>query len=241
MTSQMASRGSRIFVDVDGVVGERGYGFVAGVGDGEDVGALLAHVAHELQDFLVALDGVGIGVVYGGDHDQGRAFGDEGVGAVLQLAAGVAFGVEVGGLLELERAFAGDGVVDAAAEEEEVLGVAVLVGDAMHGLFPAAELGFDLAGEGGDFGEALLELGGVHEVARHGAHESEEIEIQELRGEALGGGDGALAAGDGGEGGGGFARHGGVVDVGDGEGFVAGERWPCAGRRACRRSRRIAR
>ena len=108
---------------------------------------LLAHVAHELHDLLVALNGVGIGVVDGGDHDERRAFGDEGVGAVLELAAGVAFGVEIGGLLELEGAFAGDGVVNAAAEEEEVLGFAVLVGDAVHGLFPAAELGFDLAGE----------------------------------------------------------------------------------------------
>ena len=83
------------------------------------------------------------------------------------------------------------------------------------------ELHFDLAGEGGDFGEAELELGGVDVVARDGAHEGEEIEVEELRGEALGGGDGALAAGDGGEGDGGFALHGGVVDVGDGEGFVA--------------------
>ena len=82
---------------------------------------LLAHVAHELDYLFVALDGVGVGVVDGGDHDEGRAFGDERVGAVLELAAGIAFGVEVGGFLELERAFAGDGIVDAAAEEEEVL------------------------------------------------------------------------------------------------------------------------
>ena len=129
--------------------------------------------------------------------------------------------MEVGGLLQLEGAFAGDGVVNAAAEEEEVFGLAILVGDAVHGLLPAAELGFDLAGEGGYFGETLLELGGVHGVARDGGHEGEDVEIEQLRGEALGGGDGALAAGDGGEGDGGFALHGGVVDVGDGEGLVA--------------------
>ena len=46
-----------------------------------------AHVAHELDDFFVAMNGVGIGVIDGGDHDEGRAFGDEGVGAVLELAA----------------------------------------------------------------------------------------------------------------------------------------------------------
>ena len=39
---------------------------------------------------------------------------------MLDLAGGVAFGVDVGDLLEFERALEGDGVVDAAAEEEEV-------------------------------------------------------------------------------------------------------------------------
>ena len=66
------------------------------------------------------LDGV-VGVL-GGDADYGEGFVDEGVGAVLHLAGGVAFGVDVGDLLELEGAFEGDGVVDAAAEEEEVVG-----------------------------------------------------------------------------------------------------------------------
>jgi hypothetical protein len=41
---------------------------------------------------------------------------------VLHLAGGVAFGVDVGDFFQLERAFEGDGVVDAAAEEEEVVG-----------------------------------------------------------------------------------------------------------------------
>ena len=46
---------------------------------------------------------------------------DEGDGAVLHLAGGIALGVDIGDLLELERALEGDGVVDAAAQEEEVL------------------------------------------------------------------------------------------------------------------------
>jgi hypothetical protein len=40
-----------------------------------------------------------------GDADYGEGFVDEGVGAVLHLARWVAFGVDVGDLLELERAF----------------------------------------------------------------------------------------------------------------------------------------
>jgi hypothetical protein len=36
---------------------------------------------------------------------------------VLHLAGGIAFGVDVGDLFELEGSFEGDGVVDASAEE----------------------------------------------------------------------------------------------------------------------------
>jgi hypothetical protein len=60
--------------------------------------------------------------VFGGDADDGESFIDEGGGAALHLAGGVAFGVDVGDLPELECAFEGDGVVDSAAEEEEVIG-----------------------------------------------------------------------------------------------------------------------
>ena len=62
---------------------------------------------------------LGSGVLRG-DADYGEGFVDEGVGAVLHLAGRVAFGVDVGDFLELEGSFEGDGVVDAAAEEEEV-------------------------------------------------------------------------------------------------------------------------
>ena len=39
---------------------------------------------------------------------------------VLHLAGGIALGVDVGDLLELERAFERDRIVDAAAQEQEV-------------------------------------------------------------------------------------------------------------------------
>ena len=82
--------------------------------------AVTSWMLREVFSYLRTLDGVG--GVLGGDADYGEGFVDEGVGAVLHLAGGVAFGVDVGDLLELERAFEGDGVVDAAAEEEEVVG-----------------------------------------------------------------------------------------------------------------------
>ena len=69
---------------------------------------------------------------------------------MLHFAGGIAFGVDVGNLLELERAFEGDGVVDAAAEIEEVAGVEKLAGELLR---TAVELVlqdlFDLARERG--------------------------------------------------------------------------------------------
>ena len=72
---------------------------------------------------------------------------------MLHLAGGVAFGVDVGDLLELEGAFEGDGVVDAAAEKEEVAGggeglreLAALV------VYGAQDL-FDFAGDFGELGD----------------------------------------------------------------------------------------
>ena len=90
--------------------------------DGDDPAGAGGYFLDVGESLFVLEDGAGVGGVFGGDADDGEGFVDEGVGAVLHLAGGVAFGVDVGDLLELEGAFEGDGVVDAAAEEEEVVG-----------------------------------------------------------------------------------------------------------------------
>ena len=48
---------------------------------------------------------------------------------MLHLAGGVAFGVDVGNFFELQGTFECDRVVDAAAEEEEILGADILLGE----------------------------------------------------------------------------------------------------------------
>ena len=93
----------------------------------------------------------GVGGVFGGDADYGEGLVDEGVGAVLHLAGGVAFGVDVGDLFEFECAFEGDGVVDAAAEEEEVVGGVEEAGE----LFA---LGGERAAAGGCGGRGLRKV-----------------------------------------------------------------------------------
>ena len=83
-----------------------------------------------------ARSGVG---VFGSDADDGEGLVDEGVGAVLHLAGGVAFGVNVGDFFELECTFEGDGVVDAVAEEEKVVGGVEFGGDLrIITLFPSS-------------------------------------------------------------------------------------------------------
>jgi len=57
------------------------------------------------EGFFVLENGGGVVGVFGGDGDYGEGLVDEGVGAVLHLAGGVAFGVDVGDLLELEGSF----------------------------------------------------------------------------------------------------------------------------------------
>ena len=52
--------------------------------------------------------------------------------AVLELAGGVGLGVDVADFLELERAFQGDGVVQAAAEKERVIHAGKVLGPAHH-------------------------------------------------------------------------------------------------------------
>src|SRR4028119_319147 len=53
-----------------------------------------------------------------GDHRRG-ALVDHGDGAVLELAGGEALGVDVGELLELERALQGDREADVPADEQD--------------------------------------------------------------------------------------------------------------------------
>ena len=72
------------------------------------------------ESLFVAQLGGGVGFVAGGEDNHGQGLVDEGVGTVLHFAGRVALGVNVGDFLELERAFEGDGEMDAAAEVEEV-------------------------------------------------------------------------------------------------------------------------
>ena len=81
-----------------------------GVAFDRDVAAGAGGDFLDIGESLFALeDQDGVVGVLRGDADYGEGFVDEGVGAVLHLAGRVAFGVDVGDLLEVERAFEAPG------------------------------------------------------------------------------------------------------------------------------------
>ena len=95
---------------------------IARVGDGDHETVARPHLLEVAEHALV-------GTVAHDQRHHRKRVGDERDRAVLHLAAGVALGVDVGDLLELERALEGDRVLDAATQVEEVARVRELAGE----------------------------------------------------------------------------------------------------------------
>src|SRR5215469_10886131 len=82
-----------------------------------------------------------------GEHDERVIAADESVGAVLELAGRIAFRLNVSGLLELERTFACDGIVNSATEKEEGLGCLQGLAQRSNLLLPAREEDLESSGD----------------------------------------------------------------------------------------------
>jgi hypothetical protein len=138
---------------------------------------------------------------------------------VFHLGRRITLGVDVGNLLQLERAFEGDGKERQAAEEEHV----VVTRKPLRDGADVGRLREDLAGEigcalqGGDILAAAAETHVAHAADVEGEHGAD----HELRGEGLGGRDPDLGAGVLVDAAVGFAGDGGADDVGNGEDLVA--------------------
>ena len=100
--------------DLDDMVGGLAGQVIAFGDDGDDDAVAGLHFLDVGDALFVAGHGSGIGLVARGQDDDRQIFVDQGVGAVLHFAGRIAFGVDVGNFLQLERAFERDGVVDAA-------------------------------------------------------------------------------------------------------------------------------
>ena len=160
------------------------FGVAVGEGDDHAVARLdLLHVALHLLEDLVA----------GRDRHHRHVLVDQRDRAVLHLARGVALGVDVGDLLELERAFEGDRVVDAAPQVEEVLAPGSTSAPAPPCAPPASGSPRrpPAAGGRGRRGTCALELS----RRAPGADRGQQVERHQLGGERLGRGDADLRAG----------------------------------------------
>ena len=216
--------------DGDGVGGERRDGGITSIRESENAGALALHIFEERDGLVVAEGRLGVGGIDCRQDDQWDLRRDQGVGPMFEFAGGVALGVQVGGLLELKRAFACDGVMDASAQIEECSGVGVERREGGNRLLPGGELrgyGAGDTGEGGEEGFDLLGrngawglVGGAAVLTHFGCEQSEDSHERELRGEAFGGGDGQLHTSECGQVDIGFAGHGRVRNIGDGDGWV---------------------
>ena len=125
--------------------------------DGDDDAVARFHFLQVGDGFFVAQHRGGIGFVARGDHDHRKIFVDQRVGAVLHFAGRIAFGVDVGNFLQLQRAFERDGVVDAAAEIEKI-GVAEKLPRELFDFRVALEDVFDLVRNARDFLHQILAM-----------------------------------------------------------------------------------
>ena len=114
---------------------------------------------------------------------------------MLQLAGGVAFGMDVGDLFQLERAFERDRVALAAAEIEHVARPRQRMGERLVGPLVSQQRRHVT----GDFGQRLHELGFerlVDIAPRLAGGDGEAGKRGELAGEGLGRGDADLRTGE---------------------------------------------
>ena len=68
----------------------------------------------------------------GGQAQDRHVLVDQGDGTVLHFAGRIAFGMDVGDLLQLQRAFVGDGHIDAPSQVQAVTDVLEREGDLLH-------------------------------------------------------------------------------------------------------------
>ena len=90
--------------------------------DGDDDAAARLHFLHVRERLLVANAALLASRIARREHDHGQFLVDQRVRSVLHLTGRIAFGVNVGDLLQLQRAFERDREVNAAAEIKKILG-----------------------------------------------------------------------------------------------------------------------
>eukprot|EP01135_Chromosphaera_perkinsii_P008173 Nk52_evm1s1172 gene=Nk52_evmTU1s1172 len=135
-----------------------------------------------------------MGAVRGGDDDEHRLPRlDQGDGPVLELAGGETLGMDVGDLLELERALHRGGVADVAAQEQHALGVDHVLGELLD-LRGAVQHLLDLLGDLLEVAHQGGDLVGEQVAAHLGQEQSQQVAGGDLTEVRLGRGHRDLGA-----------------------------------------------
>src|SRR5699024_4482880 len=159
-------------------------------GDHQGAGAAGAHLL-DVGDHLRVQR---VASVRGGDDDEHRLpLLDQGDRAVLELPGGEALGVDVGDLLELERALHRGGVADVPAQEQHGGDVLHVLGELLH-LRGAVQDLLDLVGDPLEVRHQGGDLVRVEVAARLGEEQPQQVAGGDLAEVRLGGGDRDLGA-----------------------------------------------
>src|SRR5262245_47388611 len=157
-----------------------------GIGYQDDLAAARRHFLHVGDGFFEQ-------IVFGGDDDDGHVFVDQGDRPVLELTGGIALGVNIGNLLQFERALERNRVADAAAEVEHVLGPGELVRQLLKQRL-ASEQGRDMPRHLRQSVDEILLLAGSDGLARPAERDGQACQRAQLAGEGLGRGNADFGA-----------------------------------------------
>ena len=158
---------------------------VAFRGDGDDFALASSNLLHVGNDAF-------IGTVFKRQRQGGKLGIDQRDRPVLHLARGIALGVNVGDFLEFQRAFQGNGVLELASDEKEMIRVAILFRQLAN--FPCLLQDFtDLLRHLFQRPDDVMAFF-VGKIAAAPDEQRHEGEDGELRGEGFGGGDPHLNA-----------------------------------------------
>ena len=158
-----------------------------GIGEHEQLAAAGAHFLHVRFHFFQQR-------VVGRDHHYRHVGIDQGQRAVLELASRIRFGVDIGNLLELERALQCDRVMQTATQEQSVLLGREFVR-------PSRDLRFEVervlhaTGQVAQRFEKFVLFRGIKPTLQLGQRAGQREQRDQLGGESLGRGDADLGAG----------------------------------------------
>ncbi len=155
--------------------------------DGDDDAVARFHFLDVGDGLFIPRHGGGIFFVARGENDDRQILVDQGVGAVLHFAGGVPLGVNVGDLLQLQSAFEGDGVVDAAAEVKKVIAPEKLAAELLD-RFVGLENRFELVRDARELLQQHLRAIGGELAANLAEVERNENQRGQLGGESFCGG-----------------------------------------------------